>query len=257
MRKRWLLPAALAAALTFAAPAQAARDYVGLVNPWVEADIGRYFFFQSASSPFGFVKLRPDTSTNAVWGTGYRRNENEVKGFSHIHDWQFSGIQVMPTSGVLPLKTRGDTGWQSHVEHDDSEVAQPGYHRLHLDRYDITAELTSTDRVGIHRYRFEQDGPGEIIVNLGGKLGEANMKDAHVTRVGQALDRGLGEPARRRLRLARHEALLRHPRRPAVRLDARLGARQAARRAARTSSPATRWACGCATTTCGAGRSCR
>ncbi len=185
MRKRWLLPAALAAALTFAAPAQAARDYVGLVNPWVEADIGRYFFFQSASSPFGFVKLRPDTSTNAVWGTGYRRNENEVKGFSHIHDWQFSGIQVMPTSGVLPLKTRGDTGWQSHVEHDDSEVAQPGYHRLHLDRYDITAELTSTDRVGIHRYRFEQDGPGEIIVNLGGKLGEANMKDAHVTRVGK------------------------------------------------------------------------
>ena len=185
MRKRWLLPAALAAALTFAAPAQAARDYVGLVNPWVEADIGRYFFFQSASSPFGFVKLRPDTSTHAVWGTGYRRNENEVKGFSHIHDWQFSGIQVMPTSGVLPLKTRGDTGWQSHVEHDDSEVAQPGYHRLHLDRYDITAELTSTDRVGIHRYRFEQDGPGEIIVNLGGKLGEANMKDAHVTRVGK------------------------------------------------------------------------
>ena len=183
MKRILLLAAALVCAA--AAPAQAARDYVGLVNPWVEADIGRYFFFQSASSPFGFVKLRPDTSTHAVWGTGYRRSENEVKGFSHIHDWQISGLQVMPTSGVLPLKTRGDTGWQSHVEHDNSELAQPGYHRLHLDRYDITAELTSTDRVGIHRYRFEQAGPGEIIVNLGGKLGEANMKDAHVTRVGR------------------------------------------------------------------------
>ena len=30
------------------------------MNPWVEADIGRYFFFQSASNPFGLVKLRPD-----------------------------------------------------------------------------------------------------------------------------------------------------------------------------------------------------
>ena len=131
-----------------AAPAAAEEDPVSLVNPWVEADIGRYFFFQSASNPFGFVKLRPDTSTSTAWGTGYRRNEDQVKGFSHLHDWQLSGIQVMPTSGPPVVKTRGEEGWQSHVEHDDSEVAQPGYHRLHLDRYGITTELTPTDRVG-------------------------------------------------------------------------------------------------------------
>jgi putative alpha-1,2-mannosidase len=182
MKRIWLLAGALMLAL--AAPASA-RDYVGLVNPWVEADIGRYFFFQSASQPFGFVKLRPDTSTNAVWGTGYRRNEDQVKGFSHVHDWQISGVQVMPTSGATVRKTRGDTGWQSPVKHDASELAQPGYHRLHLDRYDIDAELTSTERVGIHRYTFNQAGQAEIIVNLGGKLGEANMKDAHVTRIGK------------------------------------------------------------------------
>ena len=40
--KRALLLVSVAAALLgAAAPAQAARDYVGLVNPWVEADIGR------------------------------------------------------------------------------------------------------------------------------------------------------------------------------------------------------------------------
>ncbi|MEK8144752.1 hypothetical protein NKH18_33325 [Streptomyces sp. M10(2022)] len=69
------------------------------MNPWVEADIGRYFFFQSASRPFGMVKLRPDTSTDSSRGTGYRRDENQVKGFSHLHDWNLSGVQVMPTSG--------------------------------------------------------------------------------------------------------------------------------------------------------------
>ena len=219
--------------LTFAAPAQAARDYVGLVNPWVEADIGRYFFFQSASSPFGFVKLRPDTSTHAVWGTGYRRNENEVKGFSHIHDWQFSGIQVMPTSGVLPLKTRGDTGWQSHVEHDDSRAraarlppAAPRPLRHHR-----RADLDRPRRHPPLPLRAGRAGRDHRQPRRQARRGEHEGRARHAR--GQALDRGLGEPARRRLRLARHEAVLRHPRRPAVRLDARLGARQAARRAAR------------------------
>ncbi|WP_157181345.1 glycoside hydrolase domain-containing protein [Actinopolymorpha alba] len=165
------------------ASARGERDYVSLVNPWIEADIARYFFFQSASNPFGFVKLRPDTSTHASGGTGYRTTEHDIKGFSHVHDWQFSGIQVMPTSGASVPKTNGDTGWQSHVEHDQSEVAEPGYHKVRLDRYDITAELTVTDRVGLHRYTYDRAGASEIILNLGGTLGEAIMKDAHVSKV--------------------------------------------------------------------------
>jgi predicted alpha-1,2-mannosidase len=175
---------ALALFAIAAAPAHAARDYVKLVNPWVEADIARYFFFQSASNPFSFVKLRPDTSTNAAWGTGYRRNEDQVKGFSHVHEWSLSGVQVMPTTGGESVpKTQGDTGWQSHVNHDN-ETAEPGYHRLHLDRYGIDAQLTATDRVGMHRYTYEQGGQSDIIVNLAGQLGEAHMDDAHVERIG-------------------------------------------------------------------------
>jgi putative alpha-1,2-mannosidase len=171
----------LALFLALAAPA-AARDYVGLVNPWVESDRGRFFFFQSASNPFGFVKLRPDTSTNSVWNTGYHPSENEVQGFSHVHDWQLAGVQVMPTTGDVP---RGD--WKSHVDHS-GEIAEPGYHRLHLDRYGITAELTATDRVGVHRYTYEKAGPSRVIVNLGGTLGEAEMLGSHVERVGNALE---------------------------------------------------------------------
>ena len=161
------------------------RDYVSLVDPWVEADIARFFFFQSASQPFGFVKLRPDTSTHNSRGTGYRKNENEVKGFSHIHDWQISGVQIMPTTGADVPKLDGDTGWQSHVEHDETEIVEPGYHRLHLDRYGIDAELTATERVGMHRYTYDEAGPSEILINLGGRLGEAEMENAHVTKVSQ------------------------------------------------------------------------
>jgi predicted alpha-1,2-mannosidase len=175
---------ASAAAPLSAASAGPARDYVRLVNPWVEADRGRFFFFQSASNPFGMVKLRPDTSTHAPWQTGYRPSENDVKGFSHLHCWQIAGVQVMPTTGTGVPKLQGSDGWQSYVKHDASEVAEPGYHRLRLNRYGITAELTCTDRVGLHRYTYDGAGRSEIVVNLGGVLGEAKMKDAHVTRVG-------------------------------------------------------------------------
>ena len=167
------------------------------------------------------MKLRPDTSTNAAWGTGYRRNEDQVKGFSHVHEWTLSGVQVMPTTGTTVPKTQGDTGWQSHVDHDVGEIAEPGYHRLHLDRYGIDAELTATDRVGMHRYRYEEGGQSDIIVNLAGQLGEARMDDAHVERVG---DRSLAGWVNQRGK--KTQAVLRHPLRQAVRLDARLGERQ-------------------------------
>lgn len=160
------------------------RDYLGLVNPWVESDRSRFFFFQSASQPFGMIKLRPDTSTHQPRGSGYHWSENDVKGFSHLHDWQLAGVQVMPTTGTDVPKLDGDTGWQSHVDHENGELAQPGYHRLRLDRYKITAELTATERVGLHRYTYEEAGPSEIILNLGGQLGEAVMEDAKITKVG-------------------------------------------------------------------------
>ncbi|MFW6720159.1 hypothetical protein ACHZ98_08275 [Streptomyces sp. MAR4 CNY-716] len=44
-------------------------------------------------------------------------------------------------------------------EFGGSEVAEPGYHRLHLDRYDIDAELTATDRMGMHRCTYRRGGP--------------------------------------------------------------------------------------------------
>ena len=157
----------------------AARDYVGLVDPWIESDRGRFFFFQSASNPFGFVKLRPDTSTDSVWNSGYKPSENEVQGFSHVHDWQLAGVQAMPVTGAVDPAQ----GWASHVDHGD-ELAQPGYHRLHLDRYGIDAELTATDRVGLHRYSKAD----AVIVNLGGVLGEAEMQGHRVERVGNALE---------------------------------------------------------------------
>ena len=44
--------------------------------------------------------------------------------------------------------------------------------------------------MGLHRYTYDKAGPAEILVNLGGVLGEGVMEDAHVTRVDSDSIRG-------------------------------------------------------------------
>lgn len=69
---------------------------VDMVYPLLDTANSRWFFFSSASRPFGMVNLSPDTEINGAWGSGYRYNTTNIKGFSHIHAWQLSGVSVMP-----------------------------------------------------------------------------------------------------------------------------------------------------------------
>ncbi|MFZ1716447.1 MAG: hypothetical protein WAT88_14170, partial [Saprospiraceae bacterium] len=82
--------------------AQSTRfDPVDLVNPLVDAANSRWFFFNSASRPFGMVNLSPDNAIDADWNAGYRYHLDSIKCFSHIHGWQLSGVPVMPTTGAF------------------------------------------------------------------------------------------------------------------------------------------------------------
>ena len=130
-------------------------DYVALVDPLIDTHKSRWFYFNSASRPFGMVNLSPDTNLKGSWESGYLYDSTTVRGFSHVHGWQISGILVMPATGEL-IGHRGPDAYRSPFRHATEEV-HPGYHRLTLDRYGITAELTSTTRVGMHRYVYPAD----------------------------------------------------------------------------------------------------
>ena len=72
---------------------------VDLVEPLVDAANSRWFFFNSATRPFGMVNLSPDMVINGAWNSGYRYHEDSIRAFSHVHAWQLSGIPVFPTTG--------------------------------------------------------------------------------------------------------------------------------------------------------------
>jgi predicted alpha-1,2-mannosidase len=150
-----------------------------LVNPYVDSKNSRWFFFNSATRPFGMVNLSPDTDTGGAWGSGYRYDSDSIKGLSHVHAWQLSGLSVLPVSNV---SLEGERNFASPFSHE-TEIVKPGYHKLILDRYDIKVELTSTLRTGFHRYTFPKNTQQQVMIRLGGMLGPSEIIDGELIQV--------------------------------------------------------------------------
>jgi len=142
--------------------------------------------YPGATVPFGSVQLSPDTDTIAYelnkkyngkvyeYCSGYQYEDKTIVGFSHTH---FSGtghsdlgdFLIMPTIGKLQLNpgVAGNpaSGYRSAFSHDN-EVASANYYKVKLDDNNITAELTTSQRVGFHRYTFPSADEAHIILDL-------------------------------------------------------------------------------------------
>lgn len=129
----------------------------------------------SATLPFGMVQLGPDTY-NADWDacSGYHDSDRSLMGFSHTH---LSGtgigdlldVLVMPCVGAVQRqpgpRTAPERGWRAPFTHADQH-AEPGYYRVALRDRGVLAELTTTARVGLHRYTFPQSTRSHVMVDL-------------------------------------------------------------------------------------------
>lgn len=155
----------LLAALTVSAAEKTPADYV---NPLVDTHKSRWIFFSSACRPFGMVNLSPDTKVGGDWLNGYIYGSSNIQCFSHVHCWQIYGVPVMPVTGELQSH-QGLAAAASSFSHAD-EVVHPGYHKVFLQRYGVTAELTSTARVGFHRYTFPDGEKSYIAFDTGATL---------------------------------------------------------------------------------------
>lgn len=148
--------------------------YVSKIYPLLDTENSRWFFFSSASRPFGMVNLSPDTQIKGDWGGGYRYDIDTVKGFSHIHAWQLAGPSIMPISIDKSSSKNIFSDYFSKFNHKD-EIIFPGYHKIYLERYNIKAEITSTKRVGFHRYTSKKQIA--MLFNLNGLLGPSIMSN--------------------------------------------------------------------------------
>lgn len=148
-------------------------DPAALVNPFV-GTAGHGHTYPGAAVPFGMVQLSPDTRLEGWDGcSGYHYSDSVVFGFSHtalsgtgVPD--YSDILLMPATGPIFLQNGSvdvDKGYASRFSHKN-ELAEPGYYKTHLDDYNIDVELTTSKRVGFHKYTFSENQPAHIIIDL-------------------------------------------------------------------------------------------
>ena len=170
---------------------EATRDYTQYVDPFIGTG-GHGHVFLGASVPFGAVQLGPNNFFQGWdWCSGYHYSDNVVLGFSHLH---LSGtgipdlgdILIMPYSGEVMTsagkRTEPGSGYATRYSHDD-ETARPGYYAVELPAYGISVELTSTERVGVHRYRFSDRKPSRIIIDLEHENGEGRAVQTAIRQV--------------------------------------------------------------------------
>lgn len=154
---------------------------VDLVYPQLDTENSRWIFFSSACRPFGMVNLSPDNKADTDWGSGYRYEKDSILFFSHIHGWQLSGVPMMPVNGEFKGHL-GSKVYGSKYSHDN-EIVKPGYHSVFLESYGIKAELTSTTRVGFHRYQFPAAAESYILLDLATLLGPSGTVKARATKI--------------------------------------------------------------------------
>lgn len=154
------------------------QNYTQYVDPYIGSG-GHGHVFVGANIPFGMVQLGPtNISAGWDWCSGYHYSDSTIFGFSHLH---LSGtgigdlldILVMPTTDN-PKLAKGEHGDQNSGMYSlfnrETEVVKPGYYAVHLDRYDIDVELTTTSRVGFHRYTFPASESSAVVFNLADAL---------------------------------------------------------------------------------------
>lgn len=175
-----LLAATVARAADQSSPStsKAPRSPVDYVDPRIDSASSRWFFFSSACRPFGMVNLSPDMVTDGWWNSGYQYTKDTICGFNHVHAWQLSGPSVMPLTGPVRLQ-KGSDFCRSRYRHD-TEVARAGYHAITLDDYQTRVELTSTDRVGLHRFTFPASASRAVLFNLGSGSGPSPISDGRI-----------------------------------------------------------------------------
>jgi predicted alpha-1,2-mannosidase len=173
MKKCLRFPLLFACSIGFAQ----APDPLKLVDPMIGTGPEGHTF-PGATAPFGMVQLSPDTQIRPFkqsykWAAGYRYEDTTILGFSHTH---FSGaghsdlgdVLIMPLSGdtvALEPGDRAHSGYRSRFSHS-SEHAEPGYYAVTLQDAKVEAELTATERVGVHRYRFAEGAQRHLLMDL-------------------------------------------------------------------------------------------
>ncbi|WP_295935411.1 GH92 family glycosyl hydrolase [uncultured Alistipes sp.] len=158
-------------------------DYTIFVDPRIGSGFHGHVFV-GANVPNGMVQVgMTQISKGWDWCSGYHVSDTTVVGFAQMHlsgtgIGDLGDIALMPYTGAGIHRDGRLYGTYSHQR----EKVRPGYYYVHVDPYNIDADFTATERVALHRYRYNDAKDAALLIDLANGIGWDAPVDAMLVR---------------------------------------------------------------------------
>ena len=154
--------------LSFAVNAQTS-SLVDLVNPLMGTDskfsLSNGNTYPAIATPWGMNFWTPQTAEMGD-GWAYKYDDNKIRGIKQTHQpspWinDYASFSLMAVTGDLKYKEVERASWFSHK----AEEAKPYHYETYLADYDVTAEITPTERASMFRFTFPENKSSYIVLD--------------------------------------------------------------------------------------------
>ncbi|VXB86108.1 Alpha-mannosidase [Flavobacterium sp. 9AF] len=145
------------------------NDLVDWINPLMGTDssyeLSNGNTYPSIALPWGMNAWTPQTGNNGN-GWQYTYDANKIRGFKQTHQpspWMndYGPFSLMPMTKKGTIDEEERASWFSHK----SEIAKPYYYSVYLADYDVTTEITPTERAASFRFTFPKTDSAFVAID--------------------------------------------------------------------------------------------
>ena len=142
---------------------------VDLVNPLVGSDSEFVFSngntYPAVAKPWGMNFWTPQTGKMGD-GWGYTYDAYKIRGFKQTHQpspWinDYAAFSLFPETGQIKLNEDERASWYSHK----TEISKPHYYKVYLADFDITTEITPTERGAQFQFTFPKSDEAHVLID--------------------------------------------------------------------------------------------
>ena len=146
-----------------------ATNVVDYVNPLMGTDsdfsLSNGNTYPAIATPWGMNFWTPMTSKMGD-GWTYKYDENKIRGIKQTHQpspWinDYAAFSLMALTGELKYKEDERASWFSHK----AETVKPHHYKVYLADYDVTAEISPTERAAHFKFTFPESEKSFILLD--------------------------------------------------------------------------------------------
>ena len=141
-------------------------DYVNpLMGTQSSSNLSNGNTYPAICRPWGMNFWTPQTGKMGD-GWAYTYTADKIRGFKQTHQpspWMndYGQFSIMPVTGKLVFKEDERASWFSHK----AETVSPYYYSVYLADYDVTTEITTTERAAHFQMTFPENEQSSIVID--------------------------------------------------------------------------------------------